>query len=177
MLWRSFHRTPDLKEYFMSLLIFPASAGAQKADVNAALTAGPGTDVAVLEQKAADSIQAAIVGYGLAADGLDISFDAATATVTVQGEAPDQAAKEKILLVCGNVKGVAAVNDEMSVTAPSDPSQFYTVVSGDNLSKIAAQCYGNANDYPKIVDANQPMIVNADKIYPGQVLRIPPKTW
>ncbi|MQR01987.1 peptidoglycan-binding protein LysM [Glaciimonas soli] len=141
----------------------------------AATTAAP--NLQDLEQKAADAITANIAANNLTADGLLVAFDAKSSTVTVQGEAADQATKEKILLCCGNVHGVTVVTDEMSVTAPSDPSEYYTVVSGDNLSKIAAHYYGNANDYPKIVDANQPMIVNADKIYPGQSLRIPPKTW
>ena len=34
--------------------------------------------------------------------------------------------------------------------------------------------YGNANEYPKIFEANKPMLSSPDKIYPGQVLRIPP---
>ncbi|WP_035791293.1 peptidoglycan-binding protein LysM [Kitasatospora mediocidica] len=161
----------------MGLIDFVPSAGVKDPGVTAALAAASTPNTADLEQKAADSIRNDVTANGLTADGLDIAFDAATATVTVQGEAPDQVTKEKILLVCGNIKGVTGVNDEMSVTAPSDPSQLYTVTAGDNLAKIAAQYYGNANDYPKIVDANQPMIVNADRIYPGQLLRIPPKTW
>ena len=161
----------------MGLISFVSAAGIKDTGVTGALAGASAPNVADLEQQAADAIQNDVTSQGLTADGLDVAFDAASATVTVQGEAPDQATKEKILLVCGNIKGVSAVNDEMSVTAPSDPSQFYTVVAGDNLAKVAAQFYGNANDYPKIVDANQPMIVNADKIYPGQVLRISPKTW
>ena len=46
-------------------------------------------------------------GQGIDTAGLNISFDAATATVTVDGSVPDQATKEKILLCCGNVAGVA----------------------------------------------------------------------
>ena len=52
-------------------------------------------------------------------------------------------------------------------------SRFYTVKSGDSLSKIAKEMYGNANDYMKIFDANKPMLSDPNKIYPGQVLRIP----
>lgn len=33
--------------------------------------------------------------------------------------------------------------------------------------------YGNAGKYPVIFEANQPMLKHPDKIYPGQVLRIP----
>lgn len=61
-----------------------------------------------------------------------------------------------------------------SAPAPAAPSaQSYTVVSGDNLSKIAKQFYGNANDWHKIFDANRDQLSNPDVIKPGQVLRIP----
>jgi len=50
----------------------------------------------------------------------------------------------------------------------------YTVEKGDTLSKIAKAMYGNANKYPVIFEANKPMLKDPDKIYPGQVLRIPP---
>ncbi len=51
---------------------------------------------------------------------------------------------------------------------------YYTVVRGDTLSAIAKKHYGNANAYPKIFEANKPMLTHPDKIYPGQLLRIPP---
>ncbi|MGB5562556.1 MAG: LysM peptidoglycan-binding domain-containing protein, partial [Sedimenticolaceae bacterium] len=54
---------------------------------------------------------------------------------------------------------------------------YYTIVSGDSLSKIAKAHYGNAMDYPKIFDAYKEVIKNPDLIYPGQKIRIPPKTW
>jgi len=59
------------------------------------------------------------------------------------------------------------------VKEPADESRYYTVVKGDTLSAIAKTQYGNANAYMKIFDANKPMLSNPDKIYPGQVLRIP----
>jgi nucleoid-associated protein YgaU len=51
---------------------------------------------------------------------------------------------------------------------------MYTVKSGDTLSAIAKEQYGDAMKYPQIFEANKPMLENPDKIYPGQVLRIPP---
>jgi nucleoid-associated protein YgaU len=47
------------------------------------------------------------------------------------------------------------------------------VVRGDTLSKIAKQFYGDAMKYPAIFEANKPMLKHPDKIYPGQMLRIP----
>jgi nucleoid-associated protein YgaU len=62
----------------------------------------------------------------------------------------------------------------MTVAAPADESRWHLVERGDTLSKIAKAMYGNANDYPKIFEANKPMLKDPDKIYPGQLLRIPP---
>ena len=126
---------------------------------------------------ASDAASEAIVNYihamNLDATGLMVNFEAKSGTVTVYGVAPDQATKEKIVLCCGNVAGVTSVNDMMSVDQSGPDSKHYTVVSGDTLSKIAKQHYGNANDYMKIFEANKPMLKDPDKIYPGQVLRIP----
>jgi LysM repeat protein len=93
----------------------------------------------------------------------------------VFGVAPDQATREKIVLCCGNVAGVAAVKDMMSVDQSQPEAQYYTVASGDNLSKISKQFYGDPNQYTKIFDANKPMLTSPDRIYPGQKLRIPPQ--
>lgn len=57
-------------------------------------------------------------------------------------------------------------------TAPAD-AQTYTVVAGDNLSKIAKRFYGNANRWHDIYDANRDQISNPDLIRVGQVLKIP----
>ena len=102
-----------------------------------------------------------------------MAFDGATGTVSVGGEAADEATREKVVLCCGNVHGVSQVDDAMTVKEPAEASRYYTVVRGDTLSAIAKSQYGNANDYPKIFEANKPMLSNPDKIYPGQVLRIP----
>ncbi len=56
-------------------------------------------------------------------------------------------------------------------TAP--PVRKYTVQSGDSLSKIAKDHYGNANDYMKIFEANRDKLSDPDKIQPGQELIIP----
>lgn len=53
-------------------------------------------------------------------------------------------------------------------------SKTYTVQKGDTLSEIAQKMYGKASKYTVIFEANKPMLKDPDKIYPGQVLRIPP---
>jgi nucleoid-associated protein YgaU len=92
---------------------------------------------------------------------------------TVWGKAPNQAVRENTILVIGNVQGVARVDDRMEVVEPGPSATFYTVKKGDTLSAIAQQQYGDAGKYPKIFEANRPMLEHPDRIYPGQVLRIP----
>jgi len=148
--------------------------GEAKAAQEAAAAAPSPETVAALSAAAGKAIGDYLATQGLSTAGLDIGFDGASATVTVAGTVGDQATKEKILLCCGNVSGVAAVNDLLTVTEPAPEAQWHTVVSGDNLSKIAKKFYGDANKYPLIFEANKPMLSHPDKIYPGQMLRIPP---
>ena len=165
----------------MGLLSFIKSAGEKlfhhgdAAAAQEAVAAAPTPDnVAALSAAAGKAIADYIATQNLDVSGLDIGFDAPSATVTVSGTVADQATKEKVLLCCGNVTGVEAVNDMLTVSEPADESQWHTVVAGDNLSKIAKTYYDNPNKYPVIFEANQPMLSNPDKIYPGQLLRIPP---
>jgi len=146
-----------------------AATQAQAAPSDAELQARAAT----ANQAAAAAIVTYIGTQNLAVDSLAVDFDGAAGSVTVSGVAPDQATKEKVLLCCGNVHGVAQVNDMMTVTEPADESKYHTVVRGDTLSAIAKTYLGNANAYPKIFEANRPMLGHPDKIYPGQVLRIP----
>jgi nucleoid-associated protein YgaU len=109
------------------------------------------------------------------------------ATVTVRGMARSQDEREKVILALGNVEGVEKVDDQIAVTAAAstsalpvspnatapDQSRFHTVKPGDSLSKIAREVYGDPNAYMMIFQANKPMLSDPDKIYPGQVLRIP----
>ncbi|HNW59900.1 MAG TPA: peptidoglycan-binding protein LysM [bacterium] len=105
---------------------------------------------------------------------LQVKFD--DGVVDLYGQAASQAVKEKAVLLAGNIKGVAKVND-VYLTAPAAPpaeeTTYYEVKSGDSLSKIAKSFYGNAMKYPVIFEANREVIKNPDLIYPGQKLRIP----
>jgi len=88
---------------------------------------------------------------------------------------PDEATRQKLAMIVGNVKYIEAVDDSgLSGVAPqARPPKVHEVQSGDTLSAIAKQHYGDANAYQKIFAANQPMLKDADDIYPGQVLIIP----
>ncbi|MEO6130805.1 MAG: peptidoglycan-binding protein LysM [Saprospiraceae bacterium] len=105
----------------------------------------------------------------------NLSIDLNDDVVTVWGQAETQFAKELAVLTLGNNEGISSVDDRMSVIAtnPEPEATFYTVKSGDTLSKIAKEEYGDAMKYNSIFEANKPMLKDPDKIYPGQVLRIP----
>lgn len=164
----------------MGLFDFIKGAGEKILDLNPA-------------KKAADILIERVRKHRLGKD--DIKIETEGDKVTVSGTASSQAEKEKIVLAVGNVNGVAQVEDNIKVVPPaaakptaravaspttvptpaSDaPAQFYTVVKGDTLSKISKQFYGSAQKYQRIFEANRPLLQHPDKIYPGQMLRIPP---
>ncbi|WP_225767270.1 peptidoglycan-binding protein LysM [Inquilinus sp. Marseille-Q2685] len=123
------------------------------------------------EAATADDLKKQIQAQGLDPAGVDIKVEGDK--VTVGGNVASTEVAEKIALAVGNTPGVAQVQNDLAAAAPAPESRFYTVKKGDTLSAIAKAEYGNANDYNKIFEANKPMLKHPDKIYPGQVLRIP----
>lgn len=121
----------------------------------------------------AEKIAELVHGLDLGIENFSVSVDDDKATVS--GIAPSHSVREKVILAAGNVEGIATVDDLIEVAeAEKEPeAQFYTVKSGDSLSKIAKEIYGDAMKYPVIFEANKPMLSDPDKIYPGQTLRIP----
>jgi nucleoid-associated protein YgaU len=162
----------------MGLLTFVKEAGEKlfgKRDAHAATPAAPAApDPAAANRAAADAILAYIKAQNLPTIGITVTFDGASSTVKVAGSVPDQESKEKIVLCCGNVEGVEHVEEEIIVETVEPEAQFHTVQKGDNLSKISKMLYGDPNKYMTIFEANKPMLKHPDKIYPGQMLRIPP---
>jgi len=165
-----------LQGAIMGLLSFIKEAGEKLFHHEAPATAKPSEAQAKADNgQAAAAIKSYIEAQGLKATGLTVTYDGSTGTVTVSGVAPDQQTREKSLLCCGNVKNVQSVNDQMTVEQSQPEAQYYTVVKGDTLSKISKQYYGDPNKYNAIFEANKPMLKTPDLIYPGQMLRIPPK--
>jgi nucleoid-associated protein YgaU len=165
----------------MGLLSFIKEAGEKlfgKGEAQAAQQAAssdPSPEkIAAANSAAAGAIEDYVKSMSIDTSSLTFEVDGAASSVTVSGQVDAQETKEKVLLCCGNVAGISQVNDLMVVSQPADESQYYTVVRGDTLSKVAKEYYGNANAYMKIFEANKPMLSHPDKIYPGQMLRIPP---
>ena len=116
-------------------------------------------------------LTARAAGLGAEIEALKVTVDGDKAVVT--GTAKSQSDREKVVIYVGNTHGIAQVDDRIVVNVPEPEAVFYTVVSGDSLSKIAKAHYGNAMKYTVIFEANKPMLSDPDKIYPGQMLRIP----
>jgi nucleoid-associated protein YgaU len=98
----------------------------------------------------------------------------------IQGVAPSDQAKNKvwdqIKAVNPNWAQELIVDISVDVTAQSTTGRAertYTVQSGDTLSKISKQFYGNANEYTKIFESNRDVLKDPNKISPGQTLKIP----
>ncbi|MCA0271569.1 MAG: peptidoglycan-binding protein LysM [Proteobacteria bacterium] len=121
------------------------------------------------EVPAEAALQKEIKDLGLDASGLDIKVEGET--VKVSGKAVSPEIKEKVILAVGNVAGVSTVEADADGPEPV----FHTVAKGDTLSAIAKKTLGSANRYMEIFEANKPMLKHPDKIYPGQMLRIPAK--
>jgi len=130
-------------------------------------------DDAVTDQAKAETLAQQIKAIGLQVENLQVEFNDGVARV--RGTTPSQAEREKVILLLGNTQGVSQVDDQLAVKVPEPEAILYTVKPGDSLSKIAKAHYGNAMKYPEIFEANRPMLKDPDKIYPGQVLRIPPQ--
>ena len=90
------------------------------------------------------------------------------------GDCDSSEAKEKVVLMAGNMKGVGSVNAD-AVTAPEAEAEveYYTIQSGDTLWAIASKLLGNGSKYTEIFEANREVIQDADLIFPGQKIRIP----
>ena len=154
----------------MGLLDFVKDAGAKISGKAAAEEQAK--EEAFEELRKGNTLMQHVFAMGLKIEEMKISYDDGIATI--RGTCPSQGEREKILLTVGNVAGVSQVDDQIVVEKPEPEALFYTVVGGDTLSKIAKAQYGDAGKYPVIFEANQPMLTDPNKIYVGQVLRIPP---
>lgn len=147
------------------------------------------------EPPEADKLKRDLDSYKMGTDKVEVTVDGDKAIL--KGVVADQSIFEKAIIAIGNTLGVSKVEaGELKVVAPESglkldgkvdmtelvkaatPAHapvFYTVKKGDNLSKIAEAQYGKgkASKYTVIFEANKPMLTHPDKIYPGQVLRIP----
>jgi len=140
---------------------------------NAGKALGIGDAEAAEAPPAPEALRKEVEDLGLKTEGLTVKVEGDTVKLT--GKALTQAEKEKVILAVGNVAGVAKVEESLETPEPAVEPVFHTVVKGDTLWKISEKTLGKGARYTEIFEANRPMLSDPDKIYPGQVLRIPAK--
>lgn len=147
------------------------------------------------EPPTADALKKELDAHKLGTEHVDVAVKGDTAVL--KGVVKDQSIFEKAVIAVGNTLGVSKVQaDELKIAVPEpgvklDPAVnmneviaaatpakepvFYTVKKGDTLWEIAEKQYGKGKgpQHKLIFEANRPMLKSPDKIYPGQVLRIP----
>lgn len=147
------------------------------------------------EAKDAEAIKKELQSHDLGTDAVEVEVKGDT--VVLKGAVKDQSIFEKAIVAVGNTLGVSKVEaSELKVVAPDSgltldagldmteivkaatpakEPKFHTVEKGDTLWAVAEKAYGKGKGgkYQMIFEANTPMLSHPDKIYPGQVLRIP----
>ncbi len=143
----------------MGLLDFARDVGRQLFDTDA---------------EAADNIKEHLDIKLTGINNLKVSFDDGVATLS--GKCTNEKTRDAAILMAGNIKGVKrVVADGLECPEPEvkEKIEYYEIVSGDTLGKIAKRYYGKASLYTRIHEANKEMIPDPNKIYPGQKIRIP----
>lgn len=111
--------------------------------------------------------------------GLTVELD--DEVCTLGGACDSVAAKEKTILMAGNMQGVASVNsDNLTAPAPAPEEtpvaaepKYYVIEEGDTLWSIAEKTMGSGAKHEEIFAANREVIENPDLIFVGQKIRIP----
>jgi nucleoid-associated protein YgaU len=133
-----------------------------------------GKKVFASDEEAGEKIKAEIESTNPGVSNLGVQYEPQSGTVTLSGNAESVAAMQKAVLMAGNVEGVSQVEVAGLQHSPEQERiEYYIIEKGDTLSKIAQQFYGDANKYPRIFEANREVIKDANRIFPGQKIRIP----
>lgn len=143
-------------------------------DVGEEGPSGGSQDEELAELTLSNKVIRKVRGAGLRVDDLKVDVDGGTATL--RGRVPDQETRERAVVMAGNTPGVARVDDRLDVEGGGTEDfrdGLYTVEKGDTLSGISEARYGDPSRWKEIFEANRPMLDDPDRIYPGQVLRVP----
>jgi nucleoid-associated protein YgaU len=108
-------------------------------------------------------------------NGTSFELSEGDGVLHVTGTAPSEEAKQQLWDEYNRIDpdyraGDLMLNISVAGAAAGGGGHTYTVVSGDNLTKIG-QKYGMS--WQQIFEANKDIISDPDKIFPGQELKIP----
>jgi nucleoid-associated protein YgaU len=137
------------------------------------------------DEEAAEKIKEHILAHNPGVEDLEVTYE--NGIVGLAGRCTNKEAFQKCVLMAGNVEGVADVYatglqayvDPAATAAAADAAkaaaeeQYYVIQKGDTLWAIAKKHLGDGNRYPEIFEANKEVILDPDKIFPGQKIRIP----
>jgi len=138
------------------------------------------------DEEAAEKIKQHILENNPGVENLGVEYD--DGFVTLSGKCLNKEAFQKCVLMAGNVQGVKDVYatglqayvPSAGAAAPAgkpqpepEADEYYVVERGDSLWKIAKQHLGDGNKWPQLFEANKEVILDPDKIFPGQKIRIP----
>ncbi|HJU27909.1 MAG TPA: LysM peptidoglycan-binding domain-containing protein [Candidatus Binataceae bacterium] len=134
--------------------------------VGAAITGAPGLGAGV------GALIGAGAGWAVASQSQSMQAQLAETDAQVrQQRAEIEENRRRLDLARGQAPLPSA--SQSASTVPQVGGRQYVVKNGDTLSGIAKAAYGNAGEYRKIFDANEPMLKDPNRIYPGQMLRLP----
>lgn len=122
------------------------------------------------------TVLGAIEQRGVQLHNLHVDSDKLYIKGTANSEDDKNAVWDQLKLVDSSLSDITLDLDvrEGAHGSSSEPEyDEYTVQSGDTLSKIARNHYGNAGEYMKIFYANQDQLRSPDRINVGQTLKIP----
>lgn len=139
------------------------------------------------DEEAADKIKEHILAHNPGVEDLKVTYE--RGIVDLSGRCTNKDAYQKCILMAGNVQGVADVYasglqpyvDPAAVAAAAAAAeaaavpeeQYYVIEKGDTLWAIAKKFLGEGNRWNELFEANKEVILDPDKIFPGQKIRIP----
>jgi len=145
------------------------AANSAKNAANAAKDSANDAFEAKLESQKKVMLTGLVDSLGIDIQNFDLDYK--DGQVAVYGQVNSDKDKSMLVSALQNADGIRFVDNRLSVTAPA--VQTYTVKSGDSLSKIAKEFYGDPMKYKEIFAANQDILDDPNKIFPGQELKIP----
>jgi len=116
-----------------------------------------------------------LLDYGSSLNIKDVQVTESAGTLSIKGLAPHQFDKDRFwdkAKTFANWEKEVAINIAVEKT---DSYGFYTIQSGDTLSKLAKAHLGDARRYMEIFKLNTDKLKDPDKIMAGQTIKLPPK--